>query len=325
MRWLPFYNLLSLSNYFVEPEMATTSTCDSCCSTLRKAVVKNHIECLRKNIPEYKRYRSSLWKKDGAEALVQAATMGAHQFLGELIEAGADVNLANDSVEIALTASIQSGHDKCVHMLIEAGADVNMQSKNGFKKRCPLICAIMSGSEEYVNVLINAAADVNQTIDEYTTALLTAASYGYHRIVDILIKAGADVKAKTRSPKMTALMAALNSTKEYTETVTEDYETNFKPERYDVALCVSSLIQAGADLNILTVEGFTPLIKAVDIENAECLKLLIDGGADMNIQNNWGYTALMKATEKNNKECIDLLLNAGADVNIADNGGCYGF
>ena len=164
---------------------------------------------------------------------------------------------------------------------------------------------------------------MNQINDGNYTVLSRAALYGYHGIVDILIKAGADVKAKTRDTKMTPLLEALNSTKEYTERVTECYRTNFKPELYNVAQCVSSLIQAGVDVNMKTVEGSTPLIKAVETENAECLKLLIDGGADVNMKNNSGYTALMKATENNNKECIDPLLNLGrADVNIADNGGC---
>ena len=45
-------------------------------STLRRAVVNNHMECQRKNIPEYERYRVSIKKKDEAEALVQAARIG---------------------------------------------------------------------------------------------------------------------------------------------------------------------------------------------------------------------------------------------------------
>ena len=236
------------------------------------------------------------------------------------------MNLADDYGETALATSKQSGHDRCVQMLIEAGADVNMA--HCFKKPWPLMCAVVSGSEEYVNVLIKAGVDVNQTSDENrsTTALSKAASYGYHGMVEILIKAGADVNAKTRDPRMTGmtpLLEALSSTKEDIEMETSYFKTNFKPGLYNVAQCISSLIQAGADVNIQTVEGFTPLIKAVETENAECLKLLIDGGADVNKKNNSGYTVLLKATEKNNKECIDLLLNlAGADVNIADNGGC---
>ena len=79
--------------------------------------------------------------------------------------------------ETALAASIQSGHDRCVHMLIEAAADVNMPSDHCGLRPWPLIYAVVSGSEEYVNVLIKAGADVNQTSDENrsTTALSKAA------------------------------------------------------------------------------------------------------------------------------------------------------
>ena len=111
----------------------------------------------------------SIKKKDEAEALVQAARIGSHQFVTELIEAGADVNLADDRGETALTASIQSGHDRCVHMLIEAEADVNMTYF--FKKPWPLMCDVLSGSEEYVNVNVNAGADVNQISDGNYTVL----------------------------------------------------------------------------------------------------------------------------------------------------------
>ena len=300
--------------------MATT--CGSC-STLKKAVVKNHMECFRKNISVFKPYRSSvIKKKDGAEALVEAAKMGSHYFLKELIEAGADVNPGYRFDESALAAAMHEGHDSCVYMLIEAGADVNKPLKYGFIEQLLLAYAVISGREEYVNVLIKAGADVNQTDENNQTALLTAASFGYHSTVDILIEAGADVNVETPEPETSPLLAVLSSNEKNIKSETHYFNLDFRPELRNVTKCVSSLIQAGADVNMKTIDGLTSLIISVENESAEFVKLLVDAGADVNLRNDWGHTALMKATEKNNQAGIDILLNSGADVNTADNGGC---
>ena len=106
---------------------------------------------------------------------------------------------------------------------------------------------------------------------------------------------------------------------------------------------ISRLIAKGADLNVKTKAGKTPLIKAVGDNNVEIVHLLINAGAhidekkapivlaaimnstkmvdeliklgaNVNQQDETGKTPLYVAVWHSNPAMIKLLLNAGADI-----------
>src|SRR5205085_1858090 len=56
--------------------------------------------------------------------------------------------------------------------------------------------------------------------------------------------------------------------------------------------CVEALIGAGADMNLPTPEGVTPLMTALDNDHNDVAKLLLDRGANPHISDWWGRTAL---------------------------------
>ncbi len=62
--------------------------------------------------------------------------------------------------------------------------------------------------------------------------------------------------------------------------------------------CVDALIAAGADANLPTPEGVTPLMIAIDGEYNEVAKLLLDRGANPHVWDWWGRTALYLAVER---------------------------
>ena len=87
---------------------------------------------------------------------------------------------------------------------------------------------------------------------------------------------------------------------------------------------VRMLIEAGADINKLTNNGWTPLRFAATSGHPEITKILIDAGADLNISNplrNAVQAAKYNGHDPNSKKycracqaCADLLIQAGATI-----------
>ena len=91
---------------------------------------------------------------------------------------------------------------------------------------------------------------------------------------------------------------------------------------------VQILIDAGADLNIQDIEGWTPLMLACqEEEDASIVRRLlaagkedvkISEGLDLNLRNDESSTALMVACENHNATAIRMLLEAGAILSKDD-------
>ena len=62
--------------------------------------------------------------------------------------------------------------------------------------------------------------------------------------------------------------------------------------------CVEALIAAGADPNVPTAEGVTPLMIALDNDNNDVAKLLLDHGANPGVWDWYGRTALFIAVDR---------------------------
>ena len=80
--------------------------------------------------------------------------------------------------------------------------------------------------------------------------------------------------------------------------------------------CISTLIEAGADVNIANKNGYVPIMCFARNGDDESITELIMAGADVNIVNNLGETAMTIARSKGNFKCIGLLVQEGAIVNV---------
>lgn len=117
------------------------------------------------------------------------------------------------------------------------------------------------------------------------TALHIAAA-GYHEeIADMLIRAGADVRAKNRFGDEPLHAAAVGSPGSKT----------WNPQAQSATIVC--LIEAGADVNAVDKRGVSPLHRAVRTRCAEAVSTLLQHGADANCKNRNGSTPLLLATQ----------------------------
>jgi ankyrin repeat protein len=126
------------------------------------------------------------------------------------------------------------------------------------------------------------------------TALHWAAAAGDIDLIETLLYAGANVRATTRLGAYAPLHVASQS---------------------GHAAAIAALVKAGADVNMLTSTGATPLMMAALSGKAEAAKALLDAGADINLKDKANEeTALMFAAARDRADVVRLLVARGADL-----------
>lgn len=78
------------------------------------------------------------------------------------------------------------------------------------------------------------------------------------------------------------------------------------------------LLENGANPNIQSMDGTTPLMTASLKKSLDVMKLMIDKGAMVNLQSADGTTALILAAIYGQKDQLEVLIAAGARLDIAD-------
>ncbi len=161
----------------------------------------------------------------------------------------------------------------------------------------PVADAVQAGERERARSLLKEGADVNAAQGDGMTALHWAALSNDVETAEMLLHAGANVKAATRLGAYTPLLLA---------------------SRSGHGAMVETLLNAGSDPNQATGTGATPLMLAAASGNADAVRSLLARGAEVNArESRRGETALMFAAANNRAEVTALLLSKGADPALA--------
>ena len=103
---------------------------------------------------------------NGETALMFAARKGKTEYVVDLIDRGASIDLVNNDGNSAVWLACYSNDLHTLQALIESGAQIDIQNDNG---ATPLIYSASAGREEMVVKLLTAGADVHlATLDDFT-------------------------------------------------------------------------------------------------------------------------------------------------------------
>jgi ankyrin repeat protein len=198
----------------------------------------------------------------GATPLTEAAKLADARMVKSLLDAGARPDSANQDGETALMLAIKMGEMPVIEMLIKAGANVNTVEK--FHNQTPLMWAVGAPKNAGAIVKLLLSKDAN---------VKPRALYS-----DWLSQISSEPRAQYRPVGgLTAMLYAA------------------RDGCYD---CIDAFIGAGADVNLPTPEGVTPLMLAIDNDHNDVAKLLLDRGANPTIWDWWGRTALYIAVDR---------------------------
>ena len=150
-----------------------------------------------------------------------------------------------------------------------------------------------------VQSLLRHGADVNAPGRWERTPLLFASVWGHLEVVRWLLEHGADVSAKDADDDWTSLHLAVGN-------------GHFETTRM--------LLEHNADINARTEHKYTPLHLAISNGRVDIVRFLLNHGPDLEARDYRLQTSLHMVSSTGNLDIARLLLEHGAEVDAEDNG-----
>ncbi|KAK5676971.1 hypothetical protein LTS10_010735 [Elasticomyces elasticus] len=298
--------------------------------TLRGSRGMHRAEALgsaRKHIrqcPNYAGYDSPLeWaiSRDTIDLLEKL--INGRDFNDQIYKDGApfDPNTVSSS-QTALYHALQGNKRHNVLLLLDSGADPNVYSvytneNDDDPWQAPLHRAATDWHPDLITILLErgAAIDAPSLLNGQTPlhhALLAARFWATTRTrdwaalrmtVECLTAAGADVNVRDDD---------MNTPLDIWLSIASNQDN---PEMQRITTVI---LEAGADINSIGADGYSPFLLAAALDGPSKLFRLILGAykPDLDLQNTEGDTALHLLAERGATEDLKLLMDAGADPNI---------
>jgi ankyrin repeat protein len=242
----------------------------------------------------------------------------------------------------ALLYSARDGRADEAKLLLTAEAKANLADPNGIS---PLLMAIVNNHLDVARLLLDSRADINAAdfwgrtplwaaVDLRNMELDHGVDTGVDRapvidFIKLLIDRGANVNVRTKEvhPGRRWLYSLGD-----VSWVDMTGQTPFLRAALSGDTTVMKLLlDRGADPNIATLGGTTPLMAAAGVNWTvaqtytvskeallDAIKICLEHGADVNATNSMGLTAVMGAANRGSDEIIKFLAEKGARLDVKD-------
>lgn len=258
--------------------------------------------------------RAQVRSMGGLTPLIYASRQGCMECAKTLIDAGADVDLADPEGVTPLIVAINNFHFDLAAQLLDAGANANKWDWWG---RTPLYLAVD------MNTLPFGGRPDRPSLDGMTSL----------QLIERLLKAGVNPNPRL---KLFPPYRALGPDRGADLMLTIDATPLLRAARAGDVEATRLLLQHGANPHLANVNGVTPLMAAAGLANNEIdtrgkfktqaqasatIELLVKSGADINARDNRGQTALHGAALWGWNDVVKTLAANKADLTVKDNKG----
>ena len=226
---------------------------------------------------------------DGTRPIHWAVYRVDYDLVDALIARNARVDVANEFGHTPLAEAVKQGDARMVKTLLGAGSGTEGANADG---QTALMVAIKNGDLPIFQMLIDAGAKVNviEKVQDQTPLMwAAAATRNADAMVKVLIAKGADVNARARF-------------NDWPSQITSEPRAQYHAyggltpllyaARGGCYPCVEALIAGGADVNLPTPEGVSPIMIALDNGHNGVARLLMDRGGNPHVWDVYGRTAL---------------------------------
>ena len=227
---------------------------------------------------------------EGDPGIIRAVRTGDSALLRAILGRGADLSVRDSHGDTALHIAAYRGDAAAVDALLEGGAKPNTQDDDG---ATPLLYG--TGNEAVVRALLKRRANPNLASKLELTPLMSAAAHrDSHRIVSLLLDAGADTHVKKGGQEYVALKAVYGG----------DPQT------------LALLLDHGASPQQFNGIAASPLAMAAYFGDEAAMTLLLEHGANVNFDSDFAGHALNWALYSGHTALAAELIGKGADLHF---------
>ena len=230
-------------------------------------------------------------RRNWNSSLLASAKKGSLSGVKAALTGGARINYHKGGGWTALLHAVNKKHASVVRYLVRKGANVNYRSSKGWTA---LLIAAWHGELETVKLLVKKGARKSTKTSYGANALAIAKKRGHNTIVRFLKSQSGGNSVRSRSWWNKELLSAA---------------------RKGSLSRIRKALAKGADINISSSYGWTPLMMAVYYNKPAIVRYLLSKGADKKKSNKGGYTALKLARYYKRATLIGLLGGKVVKVN----------